>query len=114
MINVLNGYNTIDMEGKELVNITVKIANRSYPLKVKQEDEVQIQRIVEEVNSKVDNFQKMYKSKDKQDCLSMALLTYAVDLHKQHPSPTPNQDAVFNEISQKVDQLDELLDFLLQ
>lgn len=103
------------MDGKELMNITVRIAERSYPLKVKEEDVEQIRGIVEEINSKVNTFQKTYSRKDKQDCLSMALLTYAVDLHKTNPSSSsPDQQAAYSEVSRKVDQLDELLDFLLQ
>ena len=106
------------METNELVNITVVIAERSYPLKVKEEDVNKIRGIVEELNDKVTTFQKTYSRKDKQDCLSMALLTYAVDLHKKHPtvgtSTNNNKEASYVEINKKVDQLDELLDFLLQ
>jgi len=99
----------------DLVNITVVIAERSYPLKVKEEDVNKIRGIVDEVNEKVNAFQKTYSRKDKQDCLSMALLTYAVDLHKTQPvTASDNQEESLNDLSKKVDQLDELLDFLLQ
>ncbi len=103
------------METNELVNITVVIAERSYPLKVKEEDVNKIRGIVDEINDKVNTFQKTYSRKDKQDCLSMALLTYAVDLHKTNPAVTStNQEEDFVDLNKKVDQLDELLDFLLQ
>ena len=104
------------METNELVNITVVIAERSYPLKVKKEDVKKIRGIVEEINSKVNNFQKTYSRKDKQDCLSMALLTYAVDLHKtQLTTDSSSEEAPsYTDLNKKVDQLDELLDFLLQ
>ncbi len=103
------------METNELVNITVVIAERSYPLKVKEEDVNKIRGIVDEINDKVNTFQKTYSRKDKQDCLSMALLTYAVDLHKTHPATaSANQEEDFVDLNKKVDQLDELLDFLLQ
>lgn len=103
------------METNELVNITVVIAERSYPLKVKEEDVNKIRGIVEEINDKVNTFQKTYSRKDKQDCLSMALLTYAVDLHKTHPAnDSNNQEESYVDLNKKVDQLDELLDFLLQ
>ena len=99
----------------DLVNITVVIAERSYPLKVKEEDVNKIRGIVDEVNEKVNEFQKTYSRKDKQDCLSMALLTYAVDLQKTQPvTASDNQEESLNDLSKKVDQLDELLDFLLQ
>lgn len=102
------------METNELVNITVVIAERSYPLKVKEEDVNKIRGIVEEINNKVNTFQKTYSRKDKQDCLSMALLTYAVDLHKINPAASDNQEESYADLTEKVDQLDELLDFLLQ
>jgi len=70
------------MDEKELKNITVLIAGRPYPLRVEEADEASIRQIAKEVNEKISNFQLNYNKKDKQDCLSMALLTYAVDLHK--------------------------------
>ncbi len=103
------------METNELVNITVVIAERSYPLKVKEEDVNKIRGIVEEINDKVNTFQKAYSRKDKQDYLSMALLTYAVDLHKTHlNTDSTNEEESYTDLNKKVDQLDELLDFLLQ
>ena len=98
-------------EQPDLVNITVQIAGRPYPLKVKANDEDAIRVIVHEINEKISRFQLTYSTKDKQDCLSMALLTYAVDLHKAGQ----NQDATeTSQLYDKVDQLDQLLDHLLQ
>ncbi len=103
------------MEEKDMTNITVLIAGRPYPLKVKVGDEDAIRKIVKDVNEKVNRFQLTYNKKDKQDCLSMALLTYAVDLHKSKTGGsgenTPSFDPV---ISEKINQLDELLNHLLK
>ena len=96
------------MEGQESKNITVIIAGRPYPLKIKAGDEPAIRKIVKEVNEKINRFQLTYTNKDKQDCLSMALLTYAVDLHKSKQKTT--QD---NSIATKLTNLDQLLDQLL-
>ena len=97
------------MDDKEMSNITVLIAGRPYPLKIKVGDEQTIRKIVKEVNDKVNQFQLTYAKKDKQDCLSMALLTYAVDLHKNQMN---NIDTPVSEdgLSDKIHQLDELLD----
>ena len=65
-----------------LNNITVLIAGRPFPLKLKDGDEAVIRRLVKEVNDKIALFQNTYPRKDRQDWLAMALLTYAVDLHK--------------------------------
>ena len=96
------------MDGQEMKNITVLIAGRPYPLKIKVGDEPAIRKIVKEVNEKINRFQLTYTNKDKQDCLSMALLTYAVDLHKTKTLTT--QDSL---LSNKLAQLDGLLDEIL-
>lgn len=101
------------MEEKDTTNITVLIAGRPYPLKIKAGDEAAIRKIVKEVNEKVNRFQLNYTKKDKQDCLSMALLTYAVDLHKAQQGDS-SDEGENSTLSNKVQQLDSLLDSLLQ
>jgi cell division protein ZapA len=98
------------MEGQDTKNITVLIAGRPYPLKIKVGDEPAIRKIVKEVNEKVNRFQLTYSNKDKQDFLSMAVLTYAVDLHKCKQANSSEDDA----LSLKLSELDELLDGLLE
>jgi len=104
------------MEEKDMMNMTVLIAGRPYPLKIKTGDESTIRRIVKEVNEKINRFQLTYTKKDKQDCLSMALLTYAVDLHKTQQGEQTESIPVNNneDLSNKIEQLDELLDTLLK
>ncbi len=91
------------MDGKESTTITALIAGRPYPLKIKEGDEPIIRKIVKEVNDKVLLFQSTYPKKDKQDHFAMALLTYAVELHKalQEPDTT--------DFAQKLLHIDELL-----
>jgi len=95
-------------DGQETKSITVMIAGRPYPLKIKVSEEADIRRIVNELNDRVNRFQTTYGNKDKQDCLSMAALTYAVELQKATQSTTPD-----GAIAQKLTRLDELLDKLL-
>ena len=66
----------------ESLSLTVTLAGRPYPLRVLPEDEEPIRRIAKELNDKVADFQQAYQGKDKQDCLAMLLLIYAVDLFK--------------------------------
>lgn len=63
-------------------SIEVNIAGRSFPLKVTDEEETLVLRVAEEINDKVKNLQNTYLQRDKQDCLSMALLTYALETAK--------------------------------
>lgn len=95
------------MEDQDFKHITVVIAGRPYPLKIKGEDEAPIRRIVKEVNEKINRFQLTYTDKDKQDCLSMAVLTYAVDLFKSQQSTPPD-----TRLHAKIEQIDALLNEL--
>lgn len=90
---------------KETKHITVLIAGRPYPLKINASDEPAIRKIVKELNEKLNRFQLNYTNKDKQDCLSMTLLTYAVDLHKATEEQIDDSS-----LSGKLDQLNALLD----
>ncbi len=96
------------MADKDIQSIQVYVAGRAYPLKVNAEDVDFIKGIAEEVNEKITHFQRTYSNRDKQDCLCMALLTYAVDLHR-HLKANDN-----SEITDKIQKLDQLIDTLLQ
>lgn len=91
------------------ININVMIAGRSYPLRLKAEDETAIRAVVEEVNQKIKEFQYTYKNRDKQDCLSMALLTYAVDSHKKSFTDPETESEVLG----KIKSIDAYLDSIL-
>lgn len=89
---------------KDFMNITVVVAGRPYSLKIKKSEEQLIRRVTDEVNDKIDFFQQTYKQRDKKDCLSMALLTYAVEAEKHKE--------VINDkkVNDKVERLEKLLD----
>lgn len=96
------------MEDKENISISVHIAGRSYPLKVKETDADIIKGIADQVNEKVGYFQRTYVNRDKQDCLSMAVLTFAVDYHRLKEKMNSSN------ISEKVEKLDKMLEDLIQ
>ena len=95
------------MDKSNTKGISVIIAGRSFPIRVSPEDVEDVKRIVDEINEKVQHFRSTYSRKDKQDVLSMALLTYAVDYHKLLQS---KDDKV---IDDKLNQLNLILDNLL-
>ncbi len=66
------------------IQITVLIAGRPYLLKVNAADEVLIHRLAQQVNDKVAAFKAAQPAKDQQDCLAMALLTYAVEHYRSN------------------------------
>lgn len=98
------------MEEQDLITLTVLIAGRPYPLRIRVDEEPAIRRLVKEVNDKLNHFQQTYPDRDKQDYLAMSVLTYAVDLYKskQSLSPAPVQD-----LSPQLAQLEALADALL-
>lgn len=93
---------------EEHKNITITLAGRPYPLKIKESDEDSIKRIAKDLNEKINNFQLSYSGKDKQDCLSMVLLTVSVELHKLR------QQASIKEAEEKLDDLENYMDTLLR
>jgi len=115
----------------DLVAIQIDIAGRAYPLKVNVREKDQVLEIVENLNNRLQTFQSQFPRQEKVDYLSMALLTYATDLHhsgSQMPSmrsselvPSPPQRIIpdtplpnlSEEILEKLSDLETLLDKLL-
>lgn len=62
--------------------IEAHIAGRKIPLKVTPEEEVYVTKAIEEINARIRQYQSEFSQKDIQDCILMALLTYAVDFYK--------------------------------
>lgn len=74
----------------ELVGIQIDIAGKPYPLKVNRGEEQKVKEVVANLNNRLQQFQKQFPRQDKVDYLSMALLTYATDLHEMaHNAPAP-------------------------
>ncbi len=59
------------------LSIKIKIANRVYPLTVDSKEEEGIRRAADLINSSVNEFEKLYDVKDKQDLLAMVALKIA-------------------------------------
>jgi cell division protein ZapA len=92
----------------DLISMNIMIAGRSYPLRVKGGDQESIKVVVDEINEKIKDFQLTYINKDKQDCLAMALLTYAVDFHKSE------NEQLSESIAKKVERLEAMIDNVLE
>lgn len=92
------------MSGEEEKNIDLMISGRSYSLRIKGKDELSIRKLADEINEKVKNLQLSYSRKDKQDCLAIALLTYAVENYKLNQDS--DDDAPENE---RIDALNGMI-----
>jgi cell division protein ZapA (FtsZ GTPase activity inhibitor) len=91
---------------KELVSLTVSIAGRPYPLKVKEGEDDVIRTVVDKLNIKIEDLQKSYPRQDKLDYLSMTLLTYAVDLDKKQPETQSVQATIAAPTAQVIEKVE--------
>jgi len=94
----------------DFLSLTVTLGGRPYPLRVVPEDEEPIRRIAKELNDKLTNFQETYPGRDKQDCLAMLLLIYAVDLYKVKDG----RAAVDPKVGRSLSQLETILKTALE
>jgi len=86
--------------------IEANIAGTKIPLKVSEEEEVFVKSAIEEVNKKIKQYQSEFSRMDINDCIKMALLTYAVDYHKVQSRTV--DDTSWNKLLDIQKQLDVL------
>lgn len=65
------------------ISIKVEIAGGIYPLKVKAEDEENVIKVVELINSKIAEFEKNYAVKDKKDVMAMVMLHLVAQFYQK-------------------------------
>ena len=65
------------------LKIKVNIANRTYPLTIKREEEEAIRVAVKQINEAVKRFEERYAVQDKQDVLAMCALQIATQNVRQ-------------------------------
>jgi cell division protein ZapA (FtsZ GTPase activity inhibitor) len=65
--------------GTEVISAKIELAGRVYPIKAAAAEVEQIRSIASEVDEQIQDFKRVYPSRDIQDCMAMTLLTYAVD-----------------------------------
>lgn len=63
-------------------SVKIAIANRTYPLKIKLEEETNVRNAEATINSLISGLEKNYQITDKQDLLSMSLIKLATELEK--------------------------------
>lgn len=98
------------MDQGDFKSLSVTLGGRPYPLRVLPSDTQAIEKITVELNEKLIEFQKAYPSKDKQDCLAMLLLIYAVDLHKVKESGEAHSPDLSNALDELEKKLNDSLD----
>ena len=66
-----------------------------------------VKEVVEELNTKLKELQMTYSHKDLQDCLSMTLLSYAVEYYKQKDNG--DEESLVQRLADIEAQLDEAI-----
>lgn len=87
------------------VSIQVQIANKSYPLKVKEDQVEVLQLAAKKVAEQLKNYQTSFNLKEPQDVLAMCALQQAADII----SATNNRDKKEQEIITELSKLSELV-----
>jgi len=85
-------------------SLQVMIEGRQYSLQVHEADADSMNRIVEEVNETLKSLHITYPNKDRQDCMAMALLTFAVKLYEARV------ESISNDVQEKLEQMDHIMD----
>lgn len=62
---------------KDQLSIKVSIAGRSYPLTIERSEEEAIRKAVKSINERVNDYEKNYNIKDRQDLLAMSSIFFA-------------------------------------
>ena len=89
----------------DLIKIKLTIANRVYPISVAPEQEASLRESAKKIESTIQQLEKNYAVRDKQDVLAMCSLQYAAQLQKlNHQSDTSS--LVYE------DKLEELIDMI--
>lgn len=76
-----------EVQSNHIIQVTILIAGRPYLLNINAADEALIHRLAREINDKIAAFQAGQPSRDLQDCLALAMLTCAVELHRATQRP---------------------------
>jgi cell division protein ZapA (FtsZ GTPase activity inhibitor) len=88
-----------------LTPINVVIGDRTYRIRIESKDEETVRGTVKIINDKIIEFKTQFAGKDMQDYIGMVVLWYAT-LQKA----AENQPPEISEISEKLNQLENLLD----
>ena len=87
------------MQEDDLKTVKLTIAGRVFPVKVTPDEDLIVQDLEQEINSKINEFQNTYPGRDKLDCVIMTLLTYTFDQKKSNDS---DDDQLVNEQINKI------------
>ena len=96
------------------VSINVHIAGRVYPLTIQSEQEDLVRTIAKDLNERVAQYQMQYTHKDKQDCIVMAIMAWALAFVNTTNADNAQQKTQHNLLQQQMEVLHNILNQALQ
>lgn len=90
----------------DLLKIKLTIANRVYPLSVSPEQEASLRASAKKIEATIQQLEKNYAVRDKQDVLAMCSLQYAAQLERSNSQPSPTSSDAVDKIQELVDMID--------
>jgi cell division protein ZapA len=95
------------MATENLIPINLVVADRTFRLRIKPEEEQAIRQRMKEVNDRIVEFKTAFAGKDLQDYISMCLIWYATQSATAPPEEVP--EALENRLARLEKELDEAL-----
>ena len=95
-------------ENDSLLPVNIAIADRTYRLKVKPEDEEVLRKTVKIINEKIVEYKTLFAGKDMQDYVAMVLLWFATQPPGEHKSG-PLESELAENLLKLEQQLDNAL-----
>lgn len=92
----------------EVIVINVVVGDRTYRLKVNQNDEEVVRKTVKKINDQIVFFKTNFAGKDMQDYIAMAILWFATEQTKAGELMVKEE-----ETSSRINSLNDLLDKIL-
>lgn len=93
------------MQTENLIPITIWLCERSYRIKVKQEEEEAVRLAVKVAEKKVNELRQTLAGKDDQDFLAMCLIMYASD---QVTEPEKINPALEEKLTEMIDRVKKI------
>ena len=90
----------------DLLKIKLTIGNRVYPLSIAPEQEASLRPSKKKIEATIQQLEKNYAVRDKQDVLAMCSLQYAAQLEKQKNLESKTPDESEDKINELIDLID--------
>lgn len=90
-------------------SVKITIAGRTYPLTVDAKEEKAVMDAAQRINDRVDQLEKTYLVKDKQDLLAMTALQFASQYLDNKAKTVENQDDIVRNLNQLHGLIDSFL-----